>query len=152
MTVTIVDPNTTELRHLASVDVKFSGLHIGGGIYFSANHYPSPGGTSKAVPQRSLIGEDEQHNTVEYDYTLPADAGSNQPSPHDLAVGVDTLQGKVKASAGKFGDAYELEEGSIEIGAKEKYEIGTGSFSLSLWFTRNPNSTDNEARRRNDFT
>ena len=71
MPVSIVDPASTELRHLTSVDVKFSGIHIGGGIYFSANHYPTPGGTSKAIPQRSLDGEIEQHDTVEIDYTLP---------------------------------------------------------------------------------
>ncbi|AWD21863.1 Hint domain-containing protein [Fuscovulum blasticum] len=71
MAVEIVDPGSTELIHLASVDVKFSGAHIGGGIYFSANHNPTPGGTNTAIPQRSLDGQAEQHATTEYDYTLP---------------------------------------------------------------------------------
>jgi hypothetical protein len=71
MTISIVDPSTTELVHLASVDVRFSGAHIGGGIYFSANHTPTPGGSSTAIPQRSLIGEVEQHATTEFDFTLP---------------------------------------------------------------------------------
>ena len=71
MALTIVDPNSTESEHLTSVDVKFSGTHIGGGIYFSANHYPQVGGASTAVPQSSLTGEGETHATVEYDFTLP---------------------------------------------------------------------------------
>lgn len=74
MPVTIVDPTSTEAEHLASVDVKFSGLHIGGGIYFSANHQPSEGGTSTAVPQASLDTEAEAHRTDEIDFTLPDDS------------------------------------------------------------------------------
>lgn len=71
MVLEIVDPTSTEIEHLASVDVKFSGAHIGGGIYFSANHNPTPGGTSTALPQSSLTGEAESHATTELDYTLP---------------------------------------------------------------------------------
>ncbi|MDJ0822215.1 MAG: Hint domain-containing protein [Paracoccaceae bacterium] len=74
MAPSLVDPNSSELEHLASVDVKFSGFHIGGGIYFSANHVPTPGGNSNAIGQRSLVGEGEQHGTTEYDFTLPADS------------------------------------------------------------------------------
>lgn len=73
MTITLVDPNSTEIEHLASVDVKFSGAHLGGGIYFSANHNPREGGTSTAVPQRSLDGEAESHATIEVEVTLPED-------------------------------------------------------------------------------
>ncbi|MBK5934271.1 putative secreted protein (type I secretion substrate) [Rhodovulum imhoffii] len=72
MALSIVDPTSTEIEHLASVDVKFSGAHIGGGIYFSANHNPTPGGGSTAVPQSSLTGEAESHATTELDYTLPS--------------------------------------------------------------------------------
>lgn len=71
MALEIVDPDSTEIAHLASVDVKFSGAHIGGGIYFSANHNPAAGGSSSAIPQRSLTGEAESHATTELDYTLP---------------------------------------------------------------------------------
>jgi len=72
MAIEIVAPDSTEIEHLASVDVKFSGVHIGGGIYFSANHNPAPGGSSNAVPQRSLAGQAETHKTNELDYTLPS--------------------------------------------------------------------------------
>ncbi|MEL7116394.1 MAG: hypothetical protein AAGP08_12540, partial [Pseudomonadota bacterium] len=72
MTVSIVDPFSSALRHLASVDVKFSGFHIGNGVYFSANHNPSAGtDASTATPQSSLTGQSETHATTEYDYTLP---------------------------------------------------------------------------------
>jgi hypothetical protein len=74
LSLEIVDPSSTELEHLASVDVKFSGAHIGAGIYFSANHNPGPGGTNSAIPQRGLDGEVEQHDTTEIDYTLPPGA------------------------------------------------------------------------------
>ncbi|WP_378944111.1 Hint domain-containing protein [Paracoccus sp. R86501] len=70
MTLVIVDPATVELEHLAAVDVKFSGAHIGGGIYFSANHNPAPGGGSNAIPQRSLDDQVEQHKTNEFEFTL----------------------------------------------------------------------------------
>jgi len=71
MVLTTVASNSAELRHLASVDVKFSGAHIGGGIFFSANHNPTPGGSSTAIPQRSLDGEFAAINTTELDFTLP---------------------------------------------------------------------------------
>jgi Ca2+-binding RTX toxin-like protein len=71
MPIEIVDPLSNELIHLASVDVKFSGAHLGGGIYFSANHNPQPGGTGTAITQRGLVGEGTAHSTVEIDYTLP---------------------------------------------------------------------------------
>lgn len=70
MALVIVDPAKVELEHLAAVDVKFSGAHIGGGIYFSANHDPAPGGGSRAIPQRSLLAEAEEHRTNEYEFTL----------------------------------------------------------------------------------
>lgn len=71
MPLEIVDVSSTEIEHLSSVDVKFSGVHIGGGIYFSANHFPSPGGRSTAIPERNLDGEAPSHRTTELDYTLP---------------------------------------------------------------------------------
>lgn len=71
MLITTVDPSSTDIRHLASVDVKFSGAHIGGGIFFSANHNPYPGGSSTAVPQSGLVGETASIATTELDYTLP---------------------------------------------------------------------------------
>ena len=45
MALTAVNQNSTLLAHLASVEVKDSGVHIGGGIYLSDNHDPHPGGT-----------------------------------------------------------------------------------------------------------
>lgn len=75
MAIELVDPSSTESEHLSTVYVKFSGTHIGGGIYFSANHNPAPGGGSTATPQRGLLDEDEKHSTTEYEFTLPeADA------------------------------------------------------------------------------
>ncbi|MAQ86286.1 MAG: hypothetical protein CMH12_24330 [Maritimibacter sp.] len=92
MSLTIVDPAATGLEYLASVDVKFSGIHIGGGIYFSANHIPNAGGTYTAVPQRSLNGEAEAHATSEIDVTLPADPADWDPYVDEsgyIATGFD---------------------------------------------------------------
>ncbi|MFV0408846.1 MAG: Hint domain-containing protein [Paracoccus sp. (in: a-proteobacteria)] len=73
MTLTIIDPTSEEIRHLSMVQVKFSGVHIGGGIYLTADHFPAPGGSSNAVPQRGLDGAQASHPTTEYDFTMPAD-------------------------------------------------------------------------------
>jgi hypothetical protein len=68
----IVNTGTTDLVHLTAVQVKWSGVHIGGGIYFSANHFPSAGGSHTATPQQGLPGAAESHATTEYDFTLPS--------------------------------------------------------------------------------
>ena len=44
MPLTTVNPNSTDIEHLASVDVEFSGTHIGGGIYLATNHDPNTDG------------------------------------------------------------------------------------------------------------
>ena len=55
MPLTTVNPNSTDIQHLASVDVEFSGTHIGGGIYLATNHDPNTDGRVRmAIPQRSL--------------------------------------------------------------------------------------------------
>ncbi|WP_169447671.1 Hint domain-containing protein [Paracoccus zeaxanthinifaciens] len=74
MTLETVDPGSDLLRHLTMVQVKFSGVHIGGGIYLTANHRPSEGGASSATPQRGLDGETSSHRAEESDFTLPADS------------------------------------------------------------------------------
>ena len=54
MPLTTVNPNSTDIEHLASVDVEFSGTHIGGGIYLATNHDPNTDGRVRtAIPQRS---------------------------------------------------------------------------------------------------
>ena len=35
MPLTTVNPNSSDIEHLASVDVECSGTHIGGGIYLA---------------------------------------------------------------------------------------------------------------------
>ncbi|MFP6859014.1 MAG: LamG-like jellyroll fold domain-containing protein [Roseibacillus sp.] len=81
------------------------------------------------------------------DNTLPDHAKPKIPSRHDRVVGKGKLKGKVKPSEGKFGEAYAFEEGSIEIGQKNDFGLGDESFTVSLWFTRDPDSTDGQARR-----
>jgi hypothetical protein len=72
MVIEIVDPSSTDIAHLASVDVRHSGVHIGDGIYFSTNHKPSSGGSVDAIPQRSLDGEGELHATTGINFTISA--------------------------------------------------------------------------------
>lgn len=71
MPLSLVDPTSTEIEHLASVDVHFSGTHIGGGLYIGANHFPALGGVWDAIPQRGLTGEAPANPTTEIDFTLP---------------------------------------------------------------------------------
>ena len=78
MALEIVDPTSTKIEHLASVDVQFSGTHIGGGIYLATNHNPDTNGRIReAIPQRSLNGEAEAHNATEIDYVVAAGADPN---------------------------------------------------------------------------
>ena len=82
MTLEIVDPASTEIEHLTSVDVQFSGTHIGGGIYLATNHNPNTNGRiSEAIPQRSLNGEAEAHDATEIDYVV--DTGADPDSYRD---------------------------------------------------------------------
>ena len=85
MPLTTVNPNSTDIEHLASVDVEFSGTHIGGGIYLATNHNPNTDGRVRtAIPQRSLNGEAEPHSTTEIDYVV--DNGAN---PNDYLDDID---------------------------------------------------------------
>ncbi|KMW58366.1 hypothetical protein AIOL_003339 [Candidatus Rhodobacter oscarellae] len=102
MPLHIVDPASTETEHVTSVDVYFSGTHIGGGIYFSANHNPTPGGSSNAEPQAWLNSAAELHSTTEIDFTLPANSadwgpylnGSTVLAGFDIGMHVgDTITG-----------------------------------------------------------
>ncbi len=82
------------------------------------------------------------------DGTLPRSEPKPKQSAHDHLVAKKALKGEVIPVAGKFGDAYQFRQnGSIEIGSKDDYAIADKSFTLSLWFTREAGSTDEQARR-----
>ena len=81
------------------------------------------------------------------DNELPDEAKPRKYSPADRAIARSQIKGKVKEVPGKFGEAFDFADGSIEIGEKNNYAIEDRSFTVSLWFTRNPNSADNQARR-----
>jgi Ca2+-binding RTX toxin-like protein len=113
MSLTIVDPSATDIEYTSAVSVKFSGVHIGGGIYFSANHDPQSGGSHTAIPQRSLDDEGESHSTIEYEYTLPADDSPWDDYRDDFATGTDYVKagfdmslqaGQRLSSTGEFYD------------------------------------------------
>lgn len=60
------------------MDVMYSGVHIGGGIYLATNHNPGTDGNIKeAIPQRSLDGEAEAHDATEIDYVVDSGADPN---------------------------------------------------------------------------
>lgn len=73
MALQLVPADTAENIFLASAQVKHSGVHIGNGVFLSANHYPSPGGSSSAQLAQGLDTEADRVTTVEYDFTLPDD-------------------------------------------------------------------------------
>lgn len=134
MTLTAVAPDSTDIKHLASVDVKFSGAHIGGGIFFSANHFPSVGDSYTAEPQDGLDTATTPHSATDYDFTLPADsalwADYNDINPDTGAV-----------IALKAGFDISLEVGGIVP--------GTGTFydgpSVSLLIANDPNDLSGTA-------
>ena len=115
MALEIVDPTSTEIEHLASVDVQFSGTHIGGGIYLATNHNPDTDGRIReAIPQRSLNGEAEAHNATEIDYVIAAGADpdayrddtNGDGTPDFTYAGFDTslFHGDRLTSTGEFYD------------------------------------------------
>jgi Ca2+-binding RTX toxin-like protein len=115
MVLEIVDPTSTEIEHLASVDVQFSGTHIGGGIYLATNHNPDTDDRIReAIPQRSLNGEAEAHNATEIDYVVAAGADPNSyredtngdGTPDFPFAGFDTslFHGDRLTSTGEFYD------------------------------------------------
>jgi putative transposase len=115
MPLTTVNPNSTDIEHLASVDVKFSGTHIGGGIYLATNHDPNTDGRVRtAIPQRSLNGEAEPHSATEIDYVVDNGANPNDyledtdgdGTGDNIYAGFDTslFAGDRLASTGEFYD------------------------------------------------
>lgn len=78
---------------------------------------------------------------------LPAGAQPKKPAKHDLVIKKAMINGKVKVDSGRFGEAYKFEGGSLEVGSKNAFAIADNSYTVSLWFTRNPGSTDGQARR-----
>ena len=115
MPLTTVNPNSTDIEHLASVDVEFSGTHIGGGIYLATNHDPNTDGRVRtAIPQRSLNGEAEPHSATEIDYVVDNGANPNDyledtdgdGTGDNIYAGFDTslFAGDRLASTGEFYD------------------------------------------------
>ncbi len=82
------------------------------------------------------------------DDSLPEDLAQRKPSKHELAIEDAMIMGEVKeVEGGRFGGAYDFGGGSLDIGSKNEFAISDQSFTASFWFTRNPGSTDGQARR-----
>lgn len=82
------------------------------------------------------------------DDELPEGSVRRKPSKHELPIEGAMIKGEVKeVDEGRFGEAYDFGGGSLDIGSKNEFAIADQSFTASLWFTRNPGSTDGHARR-----
>ncbi len=82
------------------------------------------------------------------DDELPEESVRREPSKHELPIEDAMIKGEVKVvDKGRFGEAHEFGGGSLDIGSKNEFAIADQSFTASLWFTRNPGSTDGQARR-----
>jgi hypothetical protein len=81
------------------------------------------------------------------DKELPEEASPREPSPHDLVVEEEEIKGTVSPAEGRFGEAYKFGDGSLEIGSKNKFALADQELTVSLWFTRRPDSADGQARR-----
>ena len=82
------------------------------------------------------------------DDQLPEESISRVPGKHELPIEDAMIKGEVKVvDEGRFGEAYDFGGGSLDIGSKNEFAIADQSFTASLWFTRNPGSTDGHARR-----
>lgn len=75
MTLSVVAPDSIGIAYQSAVDVQFSGVHIGSGIYLGTNHRPFDTGlNATAIPERSLDGQAEAHNAVESEFVVAAGA------------------------------------------------------------------------------
>ena len=78
---------------------------------------------------------------------LPADPQLRKPSRYDEEIREEVIKGQVSQTSGRFGEAYDFKGGSLDIGRKNEFAISDQGYTVSLWFTRNPGSTDGQARR-----
>ncbi|MEC9055802.1 MAG: LamG domain-containing protein, partial [Verrucomicrobiota bacterium] len=78
---------------------------------------------------------------------LPADPQLRKPSRYDEEIREEVIKGQVSQTSGRFGEAYDFKGGSLDIGRKNEFAISDQDYTVSLWFTRNPGSTDGQARR-----
>ncbi|MFP6884815.1 MAG: LamG-like jellyroll fold domain-containing protein [Roseibacillus sp.] len=81
------------------------------------------------------------------DRELPEENGPGKPNRHDRVIEEAMIKGQVSEAPGKFGEAFDFQGGSLDIGSKNEFAIADQSCTISLWFTRNPGSTDGQARR-----
>ena len=81
------------------------------------------------------------------DGELPEEDGPGKPNRHDRVIEEAMIKGQVSAAPGKFGEAFDFQGGSLDIGSKNEFAIADQSCTISLWFTRNPGSADGQARR-----
>ena len=81
------------------------------------------------------------------DRELPEENGPGKPNRHDRVIEEAMIKGQVSEVPGKFGEAFDFQGGSLDIGSKNEFAIADQSCTISLWFTRNPGSTDGQARR-----
>lgn len=91
-----------------------------------------------AIPELVALRIDEE---------LPKEAVPRTMSDHDRKVVVDQVEGIVTSGEGKFSEAYQFKGGSLEIGGNDEFAIGEDSFTVSVWFKRDPESSDGQARR-----
>ena len=79
---------------------------------------------------------------------LPAEPESREASKYDMPIAAEMIKGEVReVPGGRFGEAYDFQGGSLDIGETNDYALADQSFTISLWFTRNPASADGQARR-----
>ncbi|MBL49463.1 MAG: hypothetical protein CMP28_10990 [Roseibacillus sp.] len=80
------------------------------------------------------------------DNQLPVELQAGKPGKHDRVISKDMIRGTVTQGEGKFGESYNFEGGSLDIGGKTEYAIADRSYTVSLWFTSNPEAADGEER------
>ncbi len=81
------------------------------------------------------------------DRELPEENGPGKPNRHDRVIEEAMIKGQVSEAPGKCGEAFDFQGGSLDIGSKNEFAMADQSCTISLWFTRNPGSTDGQARR-----
>lgn len=129
---------SSRLRHLRK------GLNV---LAIHAMNYPGGrNGTNLGSSSDDMIVQARLVGLRE-DAEIP-DESTPRFSEHDRPLEEDMLsESKVERVFGLFGDAGSFADEAIEIGDRDDFALAERSLSLSLWFTRDPETLDDQARR-----
>lgn len=145
MSLQTVPTNTNEDYFFSSAQIKHSGVHIGDGVFLTANHRPTPGGGNKANLAQGLPAEEYLGRTTEFDFTLPENQADWGPylegtlihQAYDMALHTtnnDYSGSGESATMLIFSDPNEM-SGNVVNAGYPKYTPGTNEINKIMYYS-----------------